>query len=40
MVLSTQVSPGHLQIISNKDKKDYFELSEEEQKELTHLIYV
>ena len=37
---SYPVSPGHLLIISNKDKEDYFELSEEEQKELTHLIYV
>ena len=34
------VSPGHLLIISNKEKTDYFELSEDEQKELTHLIYV
>jgi|TARA_B110000977_G_scaffold114370_1_gene147912 diadenosine tetraphosphate (Ap4A) HIT family hydrolase len=34
------VSPGHLLIISNKEKTDYFELSEVEQKELTHLICV
>ena len=34
------VSPGHLLIISNKEKTDYFELSELEQKELTHLICV
>lgn len=34
------VSPGHLLIISNKEKKDYFELSEDEQKELTVLIFV
>ena len=34
------VSPGHLLIISNKEKTDYFELSEVEQEELTHLICV
>jgi len=34
------VSPDHLLIISNKEKTDYFELSEVEQKELTHLICV
>ena len=34
------VSPGHLLIISNKEKTDYFELSEVEQKELTHLVCV
>ena len=34
------VSPGHLLIISNKEKTDYFELSDVEQKELTHLICV
>ena len=34
------VSPGHLLIISNKEKTDYFELSEVEQKDLTHLICV
>ncbi len=34
------VSPGHLLIISNKEKTDSFKLSEVEQKELTHLICV
>jgi diadenosine tetraphosphate (Ap4A) HIT family hydrolase len=32
------VSPGHLLIISNSDKKDFFELNEDEKKELLELI--
>ena len=32
------VSPGHILIISNTHKIDYFQLSEEEQSELTTLI--
>ena len=34
------VSPGHILIISNKEKLDYFSLTEVEQKELTSLIQV
>ncbi|MGR7813391.1 HIT family protein [Lacinutrix undariae] len=33
------VSPGHILIISNKEKIDYFELGENELKELTELIH-
>jgi diadenosine tetraphosphate (Ap4A) HIT family hydrolase len=32
------VSPGHTLIISNKEKLDYFALSEEEQQELNQMI--
>ena len=34
------VSPGHILIISNDEKLDYFSLNQEEQKELTSLIEV
>ena len=34
------VSPGHILIISNKEKLDYFSLTEVEQNELTLLIKV
>jgi len=37
---SYPVSPGHLLIIRKKKKKNYFELSKEEQKELMHFINV
>ena len=32
------VSPGHILIISNKKKNDYFSLTDEEKLELTYLI--
>ena len=32
------VSPGHILIISNKEKLDYFELDKNERNELTELI--
>ncbi len=32
------VSPGHLLIISNEEKVDYFELNQNERQELTELI--
>lgn len=35
---SYPVSPGHLLIISNQNKLDYFDLSIDEQEELTSLI--
>jgi diadenosine tetraphosphate (Ap4A) HIT family hydrolase len=34
------VSPGHLLIISNKLRRDYFELSEEEKQHLNAVIHV
>ena len=34
------VSPGHILIISNQEKVDYFSLTKEEQSELTSLIEV
>jgi diadenosine tetraphosphate (Ap4A) HIT family hydrolase len=34
------VSPGHLLIVSNNVRKDYFELSDQEKKELTGTIDV
>jgi diadenosine tetraphosphate (Ap4A) HIT family hydrolase len=37
---SYPVSPGHLLIISNTVKKDYFDLSKEEQQELTSIINI
>jgi diadenosine tetraphosphate (Ap4A) HIT family hydrolase len=37
---SYPVSPGHLLIISKKSKKDYFELSLEEQIELNSMINI
>jgi diadenosine tetraphosphate (Ap4A) HIT family hydrolase len=36
---SYPVSPGHLLIISNKPKKDYFELENEELEDLNHMIH-
>ncbi|TDQ33386.1 HIT family protein [Zeaxanthinibacter enoshimensis] len=37
---SYPVSPGHILIISNKEKVDYFALNKEEQKELTSLVEI
>jgi len=37
---SFPVSPGHILIISNEEKVDYFSLSKKEQEELTSLIEV
>ena len=34
------VAPGHILIVSNNQKLDYFSLSQEEQKELSSLIVV
>lgn len=34
------VSPGHLLIISNKAKSDYFSLSDEEKKQLNHTLEI
>ncbi|SDL36153.1 Diadenosine tetraphosphate (Ap4A) hydrolase [Salinimicrobium catena] len=34
------VSPGHLLIISNEQKRDYFELNQAELQELTNLIII
>lgn len=36
---SYAVSPGHILIISNKEKLDYFQLNKKERIELTELIY-
>ncbi len=35
---SYPVSPGHILIISNKEKSDYFELNEKEKEELSFMI--
>jgi diadenosine tetraphosphate (Ap4A) HIT family hydrolase len=37
---SFPVSPGHILIISNEEKPDYFRLNKEERKELNELIIV
>ncbi len=37
---SYPISPGHILIISNKEKKDFFDLDEAERKELPEMVHI